>query len=200
MGTITPTTPTTSQILAPVVITTGNVGTRTTLDLTTKRCAYLLGRIGRRVATALTRPGYIAIRKTRNAGFVFPNTRYDMYNQIAVAISNTVASGGASGTATVTLTSATSFAVGDFICLHSDDANANRVEFARIVSISSNTLTVEFNFATSHNAADRVTTMSENYEIVIPGGDIYEIRAVNNSGQDLVFALDAIIDPGDTTA
>jgi hypothetical protein len=123
-----------------------------------------------------------------------------MYNQIAVAISNTVASGGASGTATVTLTSATSFAVGDFICLHSDDANANRVEFARIVSISSNTLTVEFNFATSHNAADRVTTMSENYEIVIPGGDIYEIRAVNNSGQDLVFALDAIIDPGDTTA
>ena len=198
MSTITQTSPTFTQVFAPVVITTGNLGTRYTLDLKTKRGAWLLGRIGRRTSTALTRTAYISIRKTDNAGMVFPNTRYDMYCQIAAAISNTVASGGSSGTNTVTLTSATSYAVGDVICLHSDDSNANRVEWARIVSISSNTLTVEYNFATSHNANDRVTTMGECFEMWLPGGDIYEIKAVNNSGYDLLFALDAIVDEGDT--
>lgn len=199
MATITPTTPTFTTILAAQVVTTGNIGTLATpLDLKNKRGAYLYGFIGRRAATALTRPGYIAIRPTNNAGTVVPATVHDMVSSIAAAISNTVASGGASGATTVVLTSGTSFAAQDWICLHSDDTSANRVEFARVVLVSTNTLTVDMAFKTSHNAADRVTTMADTFRTWIPGGDIYDFRAVNNSGQDLVFALYAEIDNGDT--
>lgn len=198
MAAITPTTPTYSQIFAPAVVATGAAGTRYTLDLTTKRGAFLYGRIGRRVATALTRSGYIAVRPTKNAGLAYPSSRYDLISSTPAAISNTVASGGAAGTGTVTLTSATSFVVGDTVCLHSDDSNGDRVEFARILAISGNVLTVDFDFAVSHDAADRVTTMGDVITQWLPGGDIYEIRAVNGSGQALVFALDAVVDNGDT--
>jgi hypothetical protein len=199
MATITPTTPTFTTLLAPQVVTTGNIGTMATpLDLKNKRGAYLYGFIGRRGATALTRPAYIMVRPSNNGNTVVPSAIHDMVSSIATAISNTVASGGASGATTVTLTSATSFAADDYICLHSDDTAGNRVEFARVVLVSTNTLTVDTPFETSHNAADRVTTMADRFRTWIPGGDIYDFRAVNNSGQDCVFALYAVVDNGDT--
>jgi len=34
--------------------------------------------------------------------------------------------------------------------------------------------------------------------LYIPGGDVYEIRAINNSGQSMVFAVDALEMPGET--
>lgn len=199
MATITPTAPTFTTLLSPQVVTTGNIGSLATpLDLTAKRGAYLYGFIGRRAATALTRSAYIMVRPSNNGNTVVPTAVHDMVSSIATAISNTVASGGASGATTVTLTSATSFAAGDVICLHSDDGNASRVEFARVLLVSSNTLTVDTPFETSHNANDRVTTMGDVFRTFIPGGDIYDFRAVNNSGQDCVFALYAEIDNGDT--
>ncbi len=199
MATITPTAPTFTTLLAAQVVTTGNLGTMATpLDLKAKRGAWLYGFVGRRAATALTRAGYIMVRPTNNGGLVFPGAGADLVSSIAAAISTTVASGGAAGATTVTLTSATSFAVGDCVCLHSDDANANRVEFAKVVAISSNTLTVDTPFETSHNANDRVTTGADAFRAWAPGGDVYDFRAVNNSGQDLVFALYAVVDNGDT--
>lgn len=190
MATITPTTP---SFLSPdpvpvAVLTAGTIGTAYSLDLRGKWGAWLYARIGRRVATALTRSAYVAVRTTDDTLIIHPGTAYDRPSGVAAAASTTVASGGASGANTVVLTSASSFAVGDTICLHSDDSSANRVEFARIVSISSNTLTVERNFLVSHSAADRVTTQADVFDrLWLPGGDQYSILPVNNSGQDLVF-------------
>jgi hypothetical protein len=198
MATITPTTPTFTQVIAPVVVTNGNLGTRTTLDLTTKRGAYLYGRIGRRTTTALTRSGYIAVRPTNNTSLSLPGSRFDLVSSIAAAISTTLNGAVSAAATTYVLTSATSFAIGDVLCLHSDDTNANRVEFSKVAGISSNTITPDFSIAIAHNNADRVTTQGDVFASYIPGGDIYEIRAVNPSGQDLVFALDVVVDNGDT--
>jgi hypothetical protein len=198
MAVVNPTSPTFSTVDTAQVLATGANGTVRTLDLKTAVGAWLYGRIGRRGATALTRAGYYMIRSTQNATIVHPNSNRDMVSSIGTAISNTVASGGASASNTVTLTSATSFAVGDTICLHSDDTSANRVEFSRVVSISSNTLTVEENFVVSHNAADRVTTQGDCFAIWLSGGDSYTIRAVNNSGQSLVFEMYAATYASDT--
>lgn len=199
MATITPTSPTFTQIEAPVVIATGNKGTLRTLDLKSKWGAWVLVRIGRRVGTALTRAAYVSIRKTDNDTIVFPNTLRDCISQIAAAQSNTVSSGGSSGSDTVTLTSATGFAIGDTICLHSDDTNASRVEFARVTNIATNQLTVERNFRTSHNANDRVTSLADVFEVWLPGGDLYELCCINTSGQSVVFAIDAIEYVSDTS-
>lgn len=196
--TITPTAPTFSSIESPVVLATATIGTVRTLDLTTKWGAWVLVRMGRRVATALTRSAYVAIRKSSNSTLVIPNVTRDCISQTGTAQSNTVSSGGTSGSNSVTLTSATGFAIGDTICLHSDDTNANRVEFARITNISSNTLTVEANFKTTHNANDRVTSLADCFEVWIAGGDIYEITCVNSSGYSIVYAVDAITYASDT--
>jgi hypothetical protein len=198
MGTITKTTPTYSQIEAPVVIASGSLGTLRTLDLRTKFGAWLYVRMGRRVATALTRAAYVAIRRTDNDTLVLPNQMFDQISQTIAAQSNTLSAGTSIGDGTITLTSATGFAVGDTICLHSDDSNANRVEFARVVSISSNTLTLERNLLVAHNSADRVTSLADVTAIWLPGNERYEVRCINNSGQAVVFAIDAVTDEGET--
>lgn len=198
MGTITKTTPTYSQIEAPVVIASGSLGTLRTLDLRTKFGAWLYVRMGRRVATALTRAAYVAIRRTDNDTLVLPNQMFDQISQTIAAQSNTLSAGTSIGDGTITLTSATGFAIGDTICIHSDDSNANRVEFARVVSIASNTLTLERNLLVAHNSADRVTSLADVTAIWLPGNERYEVRCINNSGQAVVFAIDAVTDEGET--
>jgi hypothetical protein len=198
MGTITKTTPTFSQIEAPVVIASGSLGTLRTLDLRTKFGAWLYVRMGRRTGTALTRSAYVAIRRTDNDTLVLPNQMFDAISQTATAQNNTLSAAASIGDGTIPLTSATGFAVGDTICLHSDDSNANRVEFARIVSIATNTLTLERNLLVAHNSADRVTSLADVQSIWLPGNERYEIRCINNSGQAIIFAIDAVTDEGET--
>lgn len=198
MAVVTKTTPTFSQVEAPVVIASGSLGTLRTLDLKTKFGAYLYVRMGRRVATALTRAAYVSIRRTNDDTLVLPIQTFDVISQTVAAQSNTLSAGTSIGDGTITLTSATGFAIGDSICIHSDDTNADRVEFARIVAIATNTLTLERNLRVAHNSADRVTSLADVRGFYIPGDEHYEIRCVNNSGQSIVFAIDAVIDEGDT--
>ena len=154
--------------------------------------------MGRRVATALTRSAYVAIRRTDNDSLVLPNQMFDAISQTAVAQSNTLSANTAVGDGTCVLTSATGFAIGDTICLHSDDTNAQRVEFARIVNIATNTLTLERNMLVAHTSADRVTSLADVQSIWLPGNETYEIRCINNSGQSMVFAIDCVTDEGET--
>ena len=198
MGTITKTTPTFSQIEAPVVIASGSLGTLRTLDLRTKFGAWLYVRMGRREGTALTRAAYVAIRRTDNDTLVLPNQMFDAISQTATAQSTTLSANTSIGDGTCVLTSATGFAIGDTICLHSDDGNANRVEFARVVNINSATLTLERNLLVAHTSADRVTSLADISSIWLPGNERYEIRCINNSGRAMVFAIDAVTDEGET--
>lgn len=198
MALITKTNPTYTQIEAPVVIASGSLGTLRTLNLKTKFGAWLYVRMGRRVATALTRSAYVAIRRTDNDSLVLPNQMFDAISQTAVAQSNTLSANTAVGDGTCVLTSATGFAIGDTICLHSDDTNAQRVEFARIVNIATNTLTLERNMLVAHTSLDRVTSLADVQSIWLPGNETYEIRCINNSGQSMVFAIDCATDEGET--
>lgn len=198
MATITPTTPTFTQIESPVVIANNTLGTLRTIDLKLKRGAWLYVRMGRRVATALTRSAYVSVRGTDNDTLIIPAQNYDVISQTAAAQSSTLASNTAIGDGSITLANATGFAIGDTICLHSDDPNASRVEFSRITNVASNTLTLERNLRVVHNANDRVTSLADVTRTWIPGGDHYEIRCINSTGQAIVFVIDAIIDEGDT--
>jgi hypothetical protein len=198
MATVTKTAPTFSIIEAPVVVASGSVGTNRTLDLKTSIGAWLYIRMGRRLGTALTRAAYVLVRRSDNDTLVLPAQTFDVISQTATAQSTTVSTASAIGDSTVVLAAIGTFAIGDTICLHSDDTNANRVEFARIINIATNTITVERPFRTAHSVGDRVTNLADVRQVYIPGGDIYEIRCINTSGQAIVFAVDAVTDNGDT--
>ena len=201
MGTVTKTVSTFTAIEAPVVIATAAQGTLRTLDLTTKYGAWLYCCIGRRVATALTRFGYISIRSTSNNTLILPTPVLDAISSTATAISTTINGAVTIGDTSITLTSTTSFAVGDTLCIHSDDTLASRVEFVRVLAVTSATVVLlERAVRVAHNVADRVTTLADVQKIYLPGGDHYDIRCQNNSGQSLVFRVEAVIDNGDTTA
>jgi hypothetical protein len=195
---VTKTAPTFSVIESPVVIASGSVGTNRTLDLKTSIGAWLYIRMGRRLGTALNRAAYVLVRRSGNDTLVLPMQTFDVISQIAAAQSTTVSTAAAIGDQTVVLAAIGTFAIGDTICLHSDDTNANRVEFARIINIASTTITVERPFRTAHSGGDRVTNLADVRQVYIPGGDIYEIRCINTSGQSIVFAVDAVTDNGDT--
>lgn len=198
MALVTKTVPTFTPIEAPVVIDSGSMSVLRNLNLKTKIGAWLYVRMGRRVVTALNRSAYVAIRRSDDDTLVLPSQSYDVLSQIATAQSNTLAAATIIGDGLITLSSAAGFAIGDTICLHSDDTNANRVEFARIANIATNTLTLERNLRVVHNSADRVTSLADVRQIWIPGGEQYEIRCVNTSGQAIVFAIDAVTDEGET--
>jgi hypothetical protein len=195
---VTKTTPTFSVIESPVVIASGSVGTNRPLDLKTSIGAWLYIRMGRRLGTALNRAAYVLVRRSGNDTLALPMQTFDVISQTATAQSTTVSTASAIGDSTVVLTAIGTFAIGDTICLHSDDTNANRVEFARIINIATNTITVERPFRTAHSVGDRVTNLADVRQVYIPGGDIYEIRCINTSGQSIVFAVDGVADPGET--
>ena len=194
---ITKTTNTFSSVEAPVVISTGTVGTLRTLDLKNKDGAYIHCRIGRQATTLLTRAGYVAIRKTADNSLVIPNQQYDVQTQVIASINTTLSGAQSIGDATITVASATSFAIGDTLCL--SGASAARVEFCRVVAIASTVFTLERPLRLAHNSGDAVRSLSDVYTQYIPGGDIYEIRCINNSGQDLLFAIDAEVESGYTS-
>ena len=199
MAIVTRTTPTFAQVEAPVVLATGSVGTLRTLDLKTKAGAWFYVRMGRRVATALTRAAEVIIRRTDNDALSLPIRTYDIISQIAAAASTTLSASAAIGDGTITLTANTGFAVGDTVCLHSDDTAANRVEFVRLVeNTTGTTWRLERNLRVAHSSADRVTNLADVRAIYVPGGDHYEIRCINNSGQPIVFAIDQVTEEGDT--
>ena len=199
MALVTRTSPTFAQVEAPVVLATGSVGTLRTLDLKTKAGAWFYVRMGRRVATALTRAAYVQIRRTDNDTLTLPIQTYDVISQTAAAASTTLSAGQSIGDGTITLTSSTGFAVGDTVCLHSDDTNAQRVEFVRLVeNTTGTTWRLERNLRVAHTSTDRVTNLADVRAIYVPGGEHYEIRCMNNSGQSIVFAIDQVTEEGDT--
>lgn len=203
MALVTRTTPTFNSVEAPVVLATGSVGTLRVLDLKTKEGAWFYVRMGRRAATALTRAAYVTIRRTDNDTLTLPIQTYDIIGQIATAASTTLSASAAIGDGAITLTSSTGFAVGDTVCLHSDDTAANRVEFVRLVeNTTGTTWRVERNLRVAHTGTggvnDRVTNLADVRAIYVPGGDYYEIRCINNSGQSIVFAIDQVTEEGTT--
>jgi hypothetical protein len=198
MAAVTKTTPTFTQVYAPAILTNSSQGTLQTLDLKDKIGATLLIWIGRRASTTPTRAGYVAIRNSDNNAVVFPSQVFDVVGQgpTTAAAATTLSASASIGASTISITSATGFAVGDTICL--SESGGVRLQFARVAGLSGTTLTLERNLRIASNSGDAVSNLADARRQYIPGGDIYEIRTHNFSGLDLVFAIDAIIDNGET--
>jgi hypothetical protein len=202
--TFTPTTYTLTQVLAATSYATGTTpNTTLTLDLRTAFGARLYCRIGRNAATALTRAAYFAIRRSGWTGsvqtYLDAGTAYDFISSIAAVNATTVSSGGASGATTMTLASGTGFAAQQTCCAQLAGA---RCEFFTIDNLTTATITMDDSagFLVTHNASDVVTNGADCGWVWLPGGDIYRITPVNNSGQTCVFACDAQIYPSDVGA
>ena len=182
--------------LAIGIVANSAMSSRVTLDLKIKRGATLLVRIGRRAATTPTRAGYVAIRNSDNDTIVHSSQRFDvaMQGPTTAAASTTLSAAASAGASTVSVTSATGFAVGDTVCVSTSGGN---MEFNRIAAISGTTFTLEFNLRLAAASGATFSNLAEIRTLYIPGGDIYEIRAVNYSGLDLVFEVHAIVDEGD---
>jgi hypothetical protein len=200
MSTSYPTSPTFSTpITAASFATSVNPGTTVTLDLLTKFGAWLYCRIGRNAATALTRAGYIAIRPSDNNALIFPNTNYDFVSSITAVNATTLNGASSLGTTTAVLTTNTGFAAGQTVCLN---ASGSRIEFAQVADLTTSTITIDRSggFRVTHNSGDTITWGADVGRIWIPGGDIWEITPVNNSGQTLIMGVDAAVYASDTNA
>lgn len=199
MAVITPTAPTFSTPIAAASFATATTpGTTVQLDLKTKFGAWLYVRIGRNAATALTRAAYAAVRRTNGDGTILPGNQYDCVSSTAAVSATTVASGGAAGAQTVVLTSGTGFAAGDVACLQLAGA---RCEFVRAMDLTTATITIDRSggFRVAHNAGDVVTNGADAFQVWLPGGDIWEITPVNNSGQTVVISVEAVTYASDTS-
>lgn len=192
MPTISPSTPTavSPDPVPAAVLATGNLGTRTTLDLRGKVGFWVYRMIGRRTATALTRSARINIRTTYNDTMVHPAQAADAVSAIAAVSATTVGSNTTIGATTFTVASASGFAIGDTVCL--SDSGGARIEFCRIANISGTTFTVDEPLKAAHNSGDAVTNGADVWDrVFLEGGDVYSFRAENISGQDVVVCCRA---------
>lgn len=196
--TFTPTVMTYSTPIAASSIASGTLpGTTVTVDLTTKFGAWLYCRIGRTTTSALTNAAYIAIRRQVNNTLIYPSVNYDFVSSIAAVNSTTISSGGSSSNTSIVLAAGAGFTNRQIICIHSSGA---RVEFAALIGLSASTVWVDrsVGFRLTHNASDVVSNGADVGNVWIPGGDIWELTPINNSGQTLVFAVDAAVYASDT--
>lgn len=195
MAVITPTQPTFSAINAPVVLTSGQHGwdangSRTTLDLLTKFGAVLTPFVGKRNGSALTRSPLFGIRRTQNASTTLqiPGVADWYGNQTTASNSLLIQTTAAAGATSLTTTTSGTLTPGEIVCVASDDSNANRVEFLRVRNASGATVNFDRATTSAHNANDRLTNWADvGPEIRLPGGDIYHIWPINETGQPLIF-------------
>jgi hypothetical protein len=188
-------TPTYTQVEAPVSLTANTLGSLRTLDLRTKQGALIGIRFGRSVATVLNRPAYVSIRRTDGNTLCIPSTIFDFVSQVNACTATTLSSSASAGDTQVVVVSGTGLAIGDVICF----AVAGRFEIARIFNIvTSTTLVLERPLLAAHTSGDAVTNWAEAAWIFLPGWEHYEIRCCNASNQTVLFAIDAVIDEGES--
>ncbi len=198
--TFTPTAFTFTTVLAPTSYATSTTpNTTLTLDLTTKWGAYLFPMIGRNAATALTRSAYWAIRRSFNSSSTvrLAQNNYDFISSIVACNATTVSSGGAAGATTMVLASGTGFAANQ-VCLA--QLVGARPEFFVIDNLTTATITIDDSagFKVTHNASDVVTNGADVGSVWLPGGDVWYLTPVNNSGQTCIMACYAEVYSSDT--
>jgi hypothetical protein len=159
-------------------------------NLSTSYSAYLYPIISRNVGTALTRPAYFGVRRSfsSSATIRLPQNPYDFPSSIATANATTVSSGGAAGATTMVLASGTGFAAQQLCTAQLAGA---RCESFSISNLTSATITIDDanGFKIAHNASDVVTNGTDAGGYFIPGGDLWYIQPINNSGQTVIMQM-----------
>lgn len=184
MSTTAPTFTETSVVFAPQQLALAATA-RATLDLRSAFGAYLLAKIGRTAATAITGTTEAGVNvivrpvwnnDTAVVGGVHPTNSGPGLSSI-VAANSTTLNGAVSANATsAVVTSATGLAAGDQV-LMTDTATAfTRAEFARISKVSGTTVTFDRPLQLAHNSGDLFTNKADIFaRYWVPGGELMEI-------------------------
>lgn len=176
MPTLTPTFTDNVSVVAAATLAR-NATTSGTIDLRSKRGAWLFIRVGRTGTTALTNGVDVLVRRTLNANAISqPCPVASFRTQYAAAQTTTCAtSDSASGQAVVTVASTTSFAAGDYLIFNQGGA---REEFARVARVTSSTaFLLDRNLTYTHtsSAADTIYNKADAWTIWIDGGSYIEV-------------------------
>jgi hypothetical protein len=181
-------------------------GTRQTyqIDLSERRCAQAHIRIGRAVSTVL--PVAVRCNTARlQANGAMPSAIVpDVLSTMPACNQDALTAAAAAGAMNLTVANtATPYAYqpGDNLCLRSNDALAQRVEFVTVAFIASGTsLALVRPLQMAHNTGDVITTQPVSTAVELAGGHVWDITAVNPSGQPAILCVDLVIDEGDRMA
>lgn len=177
MATITATWTDNVSVIAATTLARGSVS-RTTLDLRTKRGAFLMVRLGRGGTTALSAGVNVLARRTlNNAGIVHPVPVAIFSSQITAASSTTISSDSSSGQNSLNVASTSGFSEGQFVCIQDSGGGVTRLEFGRVSKVSGGAVVLDAPLQYSHTAvqADTVRNYAEAYVFWIDGGATYEV-------------------------
>lgn len=175
MATITPNFTDNVSVIAAASLSRGSIS-RATIDLRTKRGAYIFLGIGRQGTTALTNGVKVLIRRTlNNDSSCHPASVVELLSQITAASSTTVNSDSNSGQAAINVASITGFAADDLVTI--EGASQARLEFRRISKTATGILTADRNLENSHTAAqaDNVRNKADAWVVWVDGGATYEV-------------------------
>lgn len=178
MARITPNWTDNVEIIAPVSVSALGLAVRGTLDLRSKLGARIFCRIGRLQTTALATGIGVYIRPVfNNDGALGSHPAYlSYYSQYAVTVVPTINSDAAAGATSIVVSSGTSMAADDTICI--TDATFTRLEFKTVTRVSGTTLYLDspLNYAHTAAQADKVSRLSDCFPAVtVPGGSLYEV-------------------------
>ena len=149
---------------------------RTTVDLRTKIAARFFVTFGRTGTTAFTgtSPSFHVRPMANNAtSYRAPASPHSRQSGSVTAVAPTVNGATIAGATSFVVSSATSLAVGDILCLSPGDANQE--EWCRISRINSTTIYPDAPLINAHDNGDTVTNQGDSWIIVVPGGCYYEL-------------------------
>jgi hypothetical protein len=176
-------------VVAPQKIAAAAASVRGTIDLRGKFGARLFCKLGRLTTTVLAASVNVYVRPVLNndvAGGMSGNVAGALHpigpqfqSQIAVTVCPTVATTAAAGDKTLVLSSGTSMAEADVICISdSGGTTFTRTEFNIVSKVVSATLTLANGLEYAHTSgqADIVSRLADVFgAIPLPGGALWEV-------------------------
>ena len=152
-------------------------------------------RMGRGTATAFTTSPLIRVEKSYVSAMPGPQdwvTGWEVQPAIGATIgSQAQSSGGAAGSISITLAAGTNFAAGNYVFMHNTGIQLS--EWARVLSVSSATLTLEEPLVNSQSGAT-CRNQAEQWNPYLDLSGVQWIRPVvdaNSSGQAVIVQIDA---------
>jgi hypothetical protein len=174
------------MVVAPTLVSAAGASVRGTIDLRSKFGARLYCKIGRLATTVLAASINVYVRPVLNNGATGSNLPFThpvgptFQSQIAVTVCPTVATNNqAAGSKSLDVSSGTSMAAGDVICISdSGGTTFTRTEFKTVSKVSSNNLTLVTGLDYAHTTAqaDIVSRLADVFTpMILPGGSLYEV-------------------------
>ena len=172
MGASVPTWSLNNSVVSRQTLAVNNL-VRGSLDLSTAVRAKLFVYCGRGQVTACANPIEIVVRALQGASVRRnPNNNRGRIGNTGTAVIPTLSASTSAGDTTFGVSSGTSIARGQVLCVGYNTAN---MEFIRVASISGITITPDSPLINAHTSGDTVSTYADVWEIQLPGGSVYDV-------------------------